>query len=467
MEEEVQIELTDEEKAMASQMRQVWNEILKIEIADDTDFFATGAGSMDVVRLVEEVKDKAGVEITNENVFMATAFADFIQTVVKASRGGSGAKELDFEPVKMHANKMDLSFANQLFIDGEFCNATSGKKSKLYNPHDESVICEVEAASVEDVDRAVKAAHKAFYEGEWGKMSARERASLLYRLADLMEEHKEELATIESIDSGAVYTLALKTHVGMSIDTWRYMAGWCDKIQGVTIPINHARPNRNFAVTRREPIGVCGLVTPWNYPLMMLSWKMAACLAAGNTVVIKPAQVCPLTALKFAELTVKAGIPPGVINVLPGTGRECGQAIADHPMIRKLGFTGSTPIGHTIMKSAAESNLKKVSLELGGKSPLIIFDDFELDRAVRTALGACFFNKGENCIAAGRLFVEDTIYDEFLKRAAAEAAKMSIGDPLDRGTAHGPQNHRAHLEKLVEYVDTGVKEGARLVYGGK
>jgi len=465
--EEVQIELTEEENAMASQMRQVWNEILKIEIADDTDFFATGAGSMDVVRLVEEVKDKAGVEITNEDVFMATAFSDFIQTVVKASRGGSGAKELDFEPIRMHVNKMDISFATQLFIDGEFCDATSGKKSKSYNPHDESVICEVEAASVQDVDRAVKAAHRAFHEGDWGKMSARERGALLYRLADLMDQHKEELATIEAIDSGAVYTLALKTHVGMSIDTWRYMAGWCDKIQGETIPINHARPSRNFAVTRREPIGVCGLVTPWNYPLMMLSWKMAACLAAGNTVVIKPAQVCPLTALKFAELSHKAGIPPGVINVVTGSGSVCGQAIADHPLVRKLGFTGSTPIGKTIMKSCAVSNIKKASLELGGKSPLIIFGDFDLDRAVKIAMGSVFFNKGENCIAAGRIFVEETIYDEFLQKVVEETKKMKIGDPLDRSTAHGPQNHRAHMEKLVEYCQTGVKEGAKLLLGGK
>jgi len=466
-EDEVQIELTEEEKAMVLQMRQVWNEILKIEIADDTDFFATGAGSMDVVRLVEEVKDKTGVEITNEDVFMATAFADFIKTLVKFSRGGGGAKPLNFEPVRMHINKMDISFATQLFIDGEFCNATSGKKSKSYNPHDESVICEVEAASVQDVDRAVKAAHKAFHEGDWGKMSARERGSLLFRLADLMDQHKEELATIESIDSGAVYTLAIKTHVGMSIDTWRYMAGWCDKIQGETIPINHARPSRNFAVTRKEPIGVCGLVTPWNYPLMMLSWKMAACLAAGNTVVIKPAQVCPLTALKFAELSHMAGIPPGVINVVTGSGSVCGQAIADHPLVRKLGFTGSTPVGKTIMKSCATSNLKKASLELGGKSPLIIFGDFDLDRAVKIAMGSVFFNKGENCIAAGRIFVEETIYDEFLQKVVDETKKMKIGDPLDRSTAHGPQNHRAHLQKLVEYCQTGVEQGARLLLGGK
>merc|ERR550534_3286541 len=290
---------------------------------------------------------------------------------------------------------------------------------------------------------------------------------MLFKLADLMEEHQEELATIESIDSGAVYTLALKTHIGMSIATWRYFAGWCDKIEGSTIPINNARPNRNLAITRKYPIGVCGLVTPWNYPLMMLSWKMAACLAAGNTVVIKPAQVSPLTALKFAELTVEAGFPPGVFNVLPGTGRMCGQAIADHGLVRKLGFTGSTEIGHTIMRSCAESNLKKVSLELGGKSPLIFFADCDLEKAVKIAMGSVFFNKGENCIAAGRLFVEDTVHDMFVNRVVEEIKKMKIGDPLDRSTAHGPQNHRAHFQKLLEFVDRGVAEGATLVYGGK
>ena len=298
-------------------------------------------------------------------------------------------------------------------------------------------------------------------------MNARDRGTLLHRLADLMDEHKEEIATIESIDSGAVYTLALKTHVGMSIDTWRYFAGWCDKIEGSTIPINNARPNRNLTITRREPVGVCGLITPWNYPLMMLSWKMAACLAAGNTVVIKPAQVSPLTALKFAELSHMAGIPDGVINVLPGSGSVTGQAIADHPKVRKLGFTGSTEIGHTIMESCAKSNLKKVSLELGGKSPLIVFGDCDLDKAVKGAMSGVFFNKGENCIAAGRIFVEETIYDEFLERVVAATKTMVIGDPLDRGTQHGPQNHRAHLEKLVQYCETGVKEGARLLLGGK
>ncbi|KAA0202644.1 hypothetical protein HAZT_HAZT009906 [Hyalella azteca] len=326
---------------------------------------------------------------------------------------------------------------------------------------------QVQSASATDVDSAVKAAHSAFYEGEWGKMNARDRGTLLFKLADIMDEHKEELATLESLDSGAVYTLALKTHIGMSIDTWRYFAGWCDKIQGATIPINNARPNHNLSITKKEPIGVCGLVTPWNYPLMMLSWKMAACLAAGNTVVIKPAQVSPLTALKFAELSVKAGIPPGVINVLPGTGGVCGQAIADHPLVRKLGFTGSTEIGKVIMKSCAESNLKKASLELGGKSPFIIFADCDLDKAVRMGMSSVFFNKGENCIAAGRLFVEDSIHDEFVSRVVEECKKMVIGDPLNRATTHGPQNHLAHLNKLLDYISTGVDQGAKLVYGGK
>ncbi len=211
---------------------------------------------------------------------------------IRRGGGSNGKSELQFDAIKLNVNKMDVSFPHQLFIDGQFVDATGGtKKLRSMNPHDESLICEVESASKEDVDHAVHAAEKAFRDGEWSKMSARDRGNLLLKLADVMDDHREELATIEAIDSGAVYTLALKTHVGMSIDTWRYFAGWCDKIEGATVPISHARPNRNLTVTRKEPVGVCGLVTPWNYPLMMLSWKMAACLAAGNTVVIKPAQV--------------------------------------------------------------------------------------------------------------------------------------------------------------------------------
>lgn len=294
--EKVVLELNDAEKKIREELKGVWNGILKINIDDETDFFGAGAGSMNVVQLIEEVKEKASVEMSNEDIFLNTTFGDFMTAVVLLTRGGGGgAKEVEFDPIKLYVNKMDVTFPHQLYIDGEFVNATGGKKLKEYNPHDESLICEVESASKADVDRAVNAAERAFRHGEWSKMSARDRGTLLFKLADEMDKHKEELATIESIDSGAVYTLALKTHVGMSIDTWRYFAGWCDKIEGTTIPINNARPNRNLTITKKEPIGVCGLITPWNYPLMMLSWKMAACLAAGNTVVIKPAQVSSLT----------------------------------------------------------------------------------------------------------------------------------------------------------------------------
>uniref|UniRef100_A0A3Q1GH50 Aldehyde dehydrogenase 1 family, member L2 n=1 Tax=Acanthochromis polyacanthus TaxID=80966 RepID=A0A3Q1GH50_9TELE len=333
---------------------------------------------------------------------------------------------------QIHVNNMTVKMPYQCFINGSFEDAENDKTYDTINPTDGSVICKVSYTSVGDVDRAVAAAKEAYENGPWGRMNPRDRGSLLYKLADLMEEHQEELATIESIDSGAVYTLALKTHVGMSIQTFRYFAGWCDKIQGKTIPINQARPNRNLTFTKKEPLGVCAIVIPWNYPLMMLAWKSAACLAAGNTLVLKPAQVTPLTALKFAELSVKAGIPKGVINIF-----------------------------------CAVSNLKKVSLELGGKSPLIIFSDCDMDKALRMGMSSVYFNKGENCIAAGRLFVEESIHDEYISRVVEEIKKMKIGDPLDRSTDHGPQNHKAHLDKLLEYCEIGLKEGATLVYGGK
>ncbi|KAL0962637.1 hypothetical protein UPYG_G00343120 [Umbra pygmaea] len=464
------VELTDVEKKMAEDIRDIWKAILSnvAIIEETTDFFKSGAASMDVVRLVEEVKQRcAGVQLQNEDVYMATTFQDFIQMFVRRLRGEDQREEMVIDYATKDVNNMTVKMPWQCFINGRFEDAENGKTTDTVNPADGSVICKVAYSSVGDVDRAVAAAKEAFEVGPWGRMNPRDRGSLLYKLADLMEEHQEELATIESIDSGAVYTLALKTHVGMSIQTFRYFAGWCDKIHGKTIPINQARPNRNLTFTRKEPLGVCAIVIPWNYPLMMLAWKSAACLAAGNTLVLKPAQVTPLSALKFAELTVKAGIPKGVINIIPGSGGMVGQRMSDHPDIRKLGFTGSTPIGKQIMKSCALSNLKKVSLELGGKSPLIIFSDCDMDKAVRMGMSSVFFNKGENCIAAGRLFVEESIHDEYIRRVVEEIKKMKVGDPLDRSTDHGPQNHKAHMEKLVEYCEVGLKEGATLVYGGK
>ncbi|KAF5290054.1 hypothetical protein FQA39_LY14835 [Lamprigera yunnana] len=464
---QVEIIFSPEEMIVIKSMKTIWENIVNFEVDLCTDFFGSGASSMDVVRLVEEVKDLTKVELENEHVFLNPTFEEFCVIVIQKCRGTSEISEIEYEGVEIDKNGMKFKVPCQLFINGKFVNSEGGQTLTSINPTDESIICKVQCASTKDVDNAVKAAKKAFETGEWSKISARERGQLLHRLADLMHQHREELATIESLDSGAVYTLALKTHVGMSIETWKYFAGCADKIEGATIPISHARPNKNLTFTRKEPIGVCGLITPWNYPLMMLSWKMAPCLAAGNTVVIKPAQVCPLTALKFAELSAKAGIPAGVINVLPGTGSKCGQAIAGHPDVRKLGFTGSTEIGQIIMKTCAESNLKKVSLELGGKSPLVIFSDCDLDKAVRVGMQSVFFNKGENCISAGRLFIETSIHDEFVRRVVKETKRMVIGDPLHRTTAHGPQNHLAHFNKLLEYVEIGVKEGAKLECGGR
>uniref|UniRef100_A0A8C8ZWS7 formyltetrahydrofolate dehydrogenase n=1 Tax=Prolemur simus TaxID=1328070 RepID=A0A8C8ZWS7_PROSS len=463
------LELTEDELVTAEAVRSAWQRILPniVQVEDATDFFKSGAASVDVVRLVEEVKELCdGLELENEDVYMATTFGDFIQLLVRKLRGDDGDGPCVIDYVEMAVNKRTLQMPHQLFIGGAFVDADGGKTYDTINPTNGSVICQVSLAQISDVDKAVAAAKDAFENGLWGKISARDRGRLLYRLADLMEQHQEELATIEALDAGAVYTLALKTHVGMSIQTFRYFAGWCDKIQGSTIPINHARPNRNLTLTRKEPVGVCGIIIPWNYPLMMLSWKTAACLAAGNTVVIKPAQVTALTALKFAELTLKAGIPKGVVNIITGSGSLVGQRLSDHPDVRKIGFTGSTEVGKQIMKSCAVSNVKKVSLELGGKSPLLIFADCDLNKAVQMGMSSVFFNKGENCIAAGRLFVEDSIHDEFVRRVVEEVRKMKIGNPLDRDTTHGPQNHRAHLTKLLEYCQRGVKEGATLVCGG-
>ncbi|XP_034813169.1 cytosolic 10-formyltetrahydrofolate dehydrogenase isoform X3 [Pan paniscus] len=389
------LELTEAELVTAEAVRSVWQRILPnvLEVEDSTDFFKSGAASVDVVRLVEEVKELCdGLELENEDVYMASTFGDFIQLLVRKLRGDDEEGECSIDYVEMAVNKRTVRMPHQLFIGGEFVDAEGAKTSETINPTDGSVICQVSLAQVTDVDKAVAAAKDAFENGRWGKISARDRGRLMYR--------------------------------------------------------------------------VCGIIIPWNYPLMMLSWKTAACLAAGNTVVIKPAQVTPLTALKFAELTLKAGIPKGVVNVLPGSGSLVGQRLSDHPDVRKIGFTGSTEVGKHIMKSCAISNVKKVSLELGGKSPLIIFADCDLNKAVQMGMSSVFFNKGENCIAAGRLFVEDSIHDEFVRRVVEEVRKMKVGNPLDRDTDHGPQNHHAHLVKLMEYCQCGVKEGATLVCGG-
>ncbi|KAL3093366.1 hypothetical protein niasHS_005880 [Heterodera schachtii] len=467
---EKKLEMSEEEKEMVPSLKNIWRGILGFSASDQIDdqmnFFDAGATSADVTRLVEEVRAVCGVEMQNGEIFMNPQFGDFLIAIIRKIRG-EDLERLEFEKFESEFNGTKICVPTQMYINGKFCESNSARRMQTIDPSNEKPICTVPKGDAGDVDFAVRCAEEAFYHGEWSRISARERGKILYRLADLMDQHRTELATIESIDSGAVYTLALKTHVGMSIDVWRYFAGWCDKIHGKVIPISESRPNFNLCATIREPIGVVGLITPWNYPLMMLSWKMAACLAAGNTVVHKPAQVSPLTALKFAELSHRAGFPPGVINIVTGTGSEIGQAISDHPRIRKLGFTGSTEIGAHIMSCCAKSNVKKVSLELGGKSPLIIFSDVDVDKAARKAMDAVFFNKGENCIAAGRLFVEERIHDEFVRKVVEKTSKMVIGHPLDRRTQHGPQNHLAHLQSLQKYVEKAVGDGAKLAHGGK
>lgn len=468
------LELTEDELRFKSLISDIWLSILPLDsISSGTDFFNSGAASMDVVRLVEEVKEIIGdsLELESEDVYMATQFEEFIQLVMRRYRGES-ARSIgppDYLPTTIEANKMSINFPTQLFIDNKFCNSIQVNNTMdSINPSNEQFLCKIQMASYEDVDKAVQAARRAFKpSSEWRQMNARDRGKLLNKLADLMEEHKQELATLESLDSGAVYTLALKTHIGMSIDAFRYYAGCCDKIQGATIPINHARPNSNTTITRRVPIGVCGIITPWNYPLMMISWKSAACLAAGNTLVLKPPQACSLTALKWAELVAMAGFPAGVVNVLPGKGSVCGQAILEHKHIKKIGFTGSTETGKHVMQACAKTNVKKVSLELGGKSPLVIFADCDLQKAVKFGMSSVFFNKGENCIAAGRLFVEDSIHDEFIELVLEETKKMTIGDPLKRSTSHGPQNHLEHLQSLERFCQKAIDEGAKLIIGGK
>lgn len=468
--------LTDNEQNFRSILRDIWAGIISVpasDINDSTDFFDAGAGSMDVVRLIEETKQKAkksgffehALGITADEIQNASDFASFVNLSIGSLRGGV-KDEIKVDTINVECrNGVDVKMPHQLFVNGNFVDSRSKKTYETIDPTTERPICTVSYAGVEDVDEAVAAADAAFKK-EWKPMNARDRGMLMYKLADLMEKHQEELATIESIDSGAVYTLALKTHIGMSIQTFRYFAGWCDKIQGSTIPINHARPSTNLCLTKREPFGVVGLVVPWNYPLMMLAWKMAAALAAGNCVVLKPAQVTPLSSLKWAQLTQLAGFPPGVVNIVTGSGSLIGQRIADHPLVRKVGFTGSTPVGKTIMGSAAKSNLKKVSLELGGKSPLIVFDDCDMNKAVAQVMGSAFFNKGENCIAAGRIFIHESIHDEILAKIVDATKKIKIGDPLDVSTGHGPQNHKKHLDSLVNFVKKGVEEGAKLLLGG-
>jgi aldehyde dehydrogenase (NAD+) len=355
------------------------------------------------------------------------------------------------------------SLANKLLINNRWVESESGETFGTVNPSTGEEICRVAAANEADVDKAVRAAREAFERGPWRKAHASERGQLLHRLADLIEKNADELARLESLDNGKPVSIARKVDVAKTIACYRYFGGWADKIHGKTIPID----GNFFCYTRHEPVGVVGQIIPWNYPMLMQAWKLAPALATGNTVVLKPAEQTPLSALRIGELIVEAGFPDGVVNLLPGFGASAGAAIARHMDIDKVAFTGSTEVGRLIMEAAARSNLKRITLEMGGKSPNIIFEDVDLDEAVEGAHLGLFSNQGQVCCAGSRVFVEQTIYDRFVEKSVARAQKRIVGDPFDPRTEQGPQVDEAQFDRVMSYIDSGRTEGATLACGGE
>ena len=370
----------------------------------------------------------------------------------KHEKNGKGKAEL---PVKIRQTKM--------LINGVWQNSASGKTFETLNPATGEVIAKVAEGDKADVDKAVIAAREAFEKGPWRrKMSARERGACLYRLADLVEKNKEELAKLESLDNGKPLADSMGADLPLTIDCYRYYAGWADKIEGKTIPIN----GPYMCYTRHEPVGVVGQIIPWNFPLLMQAWKWGPALAAGCTIVLKPAEQTPLSALRVAELAHEAGIPEGVINVIPGFGETAGAAISEHYDVDKVAFTGSTEVGKLIMQAAARTNLKRVTLELGGKSPNVVFADADMDAAVEGAFFALFFNQGQCCCAGSRLFVEGKIHDQFVEKLHARVKKQRVGDPFDMKTTQGPQVSQEQFDKVMGYITSGKDSGANLLIGG-
>jgi betaine-aldehyde dehydrogenase len=348
---------------------------------------------------------------------------------------------------------------HQLFINGEFVDALSGETLATLNPHDNSVIAQVAMAGHADVDLAVKAAQQAF--PAWSRMQAADRGRILLKLADLIEANGEELARLESLDTGHPIRDCRMLDVPRTAGCFRYFGGMADKFQGETIPVDAGFLN----YTLREPLGVVGQVVPWNFPLMFTSWKMAPALAAGNTIVLKPAEITPLTTLKIAELMREAGMPAGVVNILPGLGHVAGQYIAEHPDIAKIAFTGSTATGKRIVQASA-GNLKKVQLELGGKGANIVFEDANLIAAVNGAVWAIFHNQGQACIAGSRLVLHENIADAFLEKFIALANSIRLGNPLDPETEMGPLTSAMHRDRVLNYVEVAKSQGGEVLAGG-
>jgi aldehyde dehydrogenase (NAD+) len=350
----------------------------------------------------------------------------------------------------------------ELFIDGKFVPSVSSKTFETLNPATEDVLAVVSEAQEEDIDLAVKAARRAFESGPWPDMSAAERARVIYKFADLIEEHKEELAQLEALDNGKPYSVALADDIPATVEQFRYYAGWATKILGQTVPIS--KDYLNF--TRHEPIGVVGQIIPWNYPLTMASWKMGAALATGCTIVLKPAEQTPLSILYAAKLIQEAGFPEGVVNIVPGFGATAGAAIVNHPDVDKVAFTGSTATGKYIMRQAADT-IKNITLELGGKSPNIILEDADLTEGIPGAFNGIMYNHGQNCSAGSRVFVHSKHYEHVVEELAKMANQVKLGPGLDSKTDMGPLVSEKQLERVLGYIENGIAEGARVAAGGK
>jgi phenylacetaldehyde dehydrogenase len=357
-----------------------------------------------------------------------------------------------------------IAQTHRMYIDGKFVNAASGKTLPVYNPATGEVMAHVPEAESEDVDRAVRAARRAFDGGPWPKMSPSQRGRLISKLADLLEQHLEEFAEIESMDNGKPLNVARAADVPLAVDLFRYMSGWSTKITGHTFPISF--PGEYLTYTLREPIGVVGQIIPWNFPLLMAAWKLGPALAAGCTVVLKVAEQTPLSGLRLAELIHEAGFPEGVVNVLTGYGEGAGAPLAAHDLVDKIAFTGSTEVGRLIVHAAA-GNLKKVTLELGGKSPAIVFPDADLERAISGTASAIFFNHGQCCCAGSRLFAHESIFDRVVEGVSEIASKIRVGNGLDPQTEMGPLVSEEQFQKVTGYIDSGLSEGAKATAGGK
>jgi phenylacetaldehyde dehydrogenase len=357
-----------------------------------------------------------------------------------------------------------LAKEHRLLIDGKWLAAQAGKTIPVEDPATEEIVAQVPAGEKADIDLAVAAARRAFETGPWSRMTPRDRSRLVWRLGDLLELHADEFAELEALDNGKPVTNARKDDVQGSIDMFRYMAGWATRLNGETIPVSNS--GNWHAYTLREPVGVVGQIIPWNFPLMMAAWKLAPALAAGCTIVLKPAEQTPLSALRFGELIMEAGIPPGVVNIVTGYGETAGAALAEHPDVDKVAFTGSTEVGKLIVRAAA-GNLKRVSLELGGKSPAIVFPDANLDVAIAGTADAIFYNQGQCCTAGSRLFAHKSVYDRVVEGVVAEAGKIKVGHGLDPSVNLGPLVSKEQHQRVTGFLESGRKDGAEIVTGGK